>query len=37
MAEADDLKSSKCGFDPHRGHHQLTDKKVNQKAEKGEQ
>jgi hypothetical protein len=21
MAEADDLKSSKCGFDPHRGHH----------------
>ena len=21
MAEAEDLKSSKCGFDPHRGHH----------------
>ena len=20
MAEAEDLKSSKCGFDPHRGH-----------------
>ena len=21
MAEAEDLKSSKCGFDPHSGHH----------------
>ncbi len=23
MAEAEDLKSSKCGFDPHSGHHLL--------------
>jgi hypothetical protein len=21
MAEAEDLKSSQCGFDPHSGHH----------------
>ena len=23
MAEAEDLKSSQCGFDPHSGHRQL--------------
>ena len=24
MAEAEDLKSSKCGFDPHRGHNEIS-------------
>ena len=29
MAEAEDLKSSQCGFDPHRGHNNLISTEVN--------
>ena len=34
MAEADDLKSSKCGFDPHRGHDQSSNEILKVKLKK---